>query len=119
MGILSGDLRQIQGGADHVFNTLIGEIRRVGRTRMLSHEHSDARAARAGFGERLYFAHPNIDGKVVALGDGAFSGIRSALQREADYPLCKVLHAVARHAVPPTVMRSSLMVGIPTPTGTL
>src|SRR5439155_12778067 len=87
----------------------------------------------AGLLNILGLAHPDVGGEFLALGDSALGAGRPGRQRALHHFLGQFQQMVgiggsgmlARvppridQAVPPTVMRSIRMVGMPTPTGTL
>ena len=116
--VLGGDLRQIHGGVHHTAEALFGEVGGVGGSGARSEESADAGAAGAGFLEGLDGAEADFDFKFVALGDGDF-GVGDAAVLGIAEGLAGEGFEFLAHRVPPTVMRSILMVGMPTPTGTL
>src|SRR6185437_14849596 len=88
-------------------------------------EHAQPDSARAGFLQRLNFAEANGGGELVAFADGDFGVGGSGVHRSRDDigselpQVGRKCGCCAHRPVPPTVMRSSLTVGMPTPTGTL
>ena len=86
---------------------------------MLADQDPQTRAARAGLFQALDLAHAHVDGKFAAFGDGAFGVGGAALERLLHGRGRKFFQVILAQAVPPTVMRSTLIVGMPTPTGTL
>src|SRR5688572_22975567 len=86
---------------------------------MLSNEHSQTRSAGTGLRQTLDLAHAHVCGEPFAFRDAAFSSGSPALLCSSNDARSEILERRETQAVPPTVMRSSLMVGMPTPTGTL
>src|SRR5262249_35418413 len=106
------------------------QIGSIGRTGILTDQDPQPRPARPGLLKIFDLPHPHVGREFIALRDGAFRIGRArglgALHHVGGQlqKVPAVLHrpACARHAgyaVPPTVMRSILIVGIPTPTGML
>src|SRR5439155_24573929 len=79
----------------------------------------DAGRRRAGFGQALDLAQPDVDREFVAFRDRALRAGCAKITGDRYGALGGTLQAFAHCAVPPTVILSILTVGIPTPTGTL
>src|SRR5712692_9875570 len=86
---------------------------------MLSDQNPQPGAARARLFSALDLAHADISREFAAFCDGALGIPRAPLERLLHYIRGEFGEMVLAHAVPPTVMRSILIVGMPTPTGTL
>src|ERR1019366_7339719 len=97
----------------------LGQIAGVGSARAPPHHDAQTRAARSSFFQFLHLAHAHIGRKLLALGDGALGVARTRRPRPLDDVVRQFHQVIGAHAVPPTVILSILMVGIPTPTGTL
>src|SRR5437763_11175005 len=98
---------------------LFGKVGRVRRAGLLPDENAQSGRPRAGLFEILQFAHPHVGGELFALGAGALGVRRPGRVRTLDDVFREVQQVIFAQAVPPTVIRSILIVGIPTPTGTL
>jgi len=113
--VLGGDVGQLDGGFHQVVDAFARQIGSVRRAGPLANQNTQAGAARAGFLEILELAHAHVGGELVALGNGAF-GVAGAGRQRAFHDIAGQLgKMVLAHAVPPTVIRSILMVGMPTP----
>src|SRR5262249_6560962 len=71
------------------------------------------------FLQLLDFAHAHVGGKFRSLGDAALRIAGPGSQGATDDVRCHFAQMIRAQAVPPTVMRSILRVGMPSPTGTL
>src|SRR5438270_6941982 len=119
MRIFRGDLRDFEGLLHHAPQSLVREIAGIGRSRALSEQDPDARRRRAGFGQALDLAQPDVDREFVAFRDRALRAGCAKITGDGYGALGGTLQAFAHCAVPPTVILSILTVGTPTPTGTL
>src|SRR5512144_340666 len=97
-------------------NTLGREVRRVRRPGALADQNAESRRAAARLFQLLDLAHPHAGGEFVARRDRAFGIGGACVQRLADHIRGQFGGVSLVQAVPPTVMRSILMVGMPTPT---
>src|SRR6266550_7475006 len=114
MRILRGHLGELDGLPHHQADAIGTEIGGIGGACALADQNPQPNSARACFFQCLQLAHADIGGELVSLGDGALGAGRPCGER--------LFYNVSREvpqAVPPTVILSILMVGIPTPTGTL
>ena len=65
-GIFFGDLDQRHRAFDKLANSLRGQVAGAGRSRALAQKHAQTQPARAGFLQRLHFAHAHVDAELVA-----------------------------------------------------
>src|SRR5581483_10795698 len=103
----------------HLPDAVRRHIGRVGRPCPLADQDAQPHGARSRLFQALDIAHPDRRGELVPLGNRTL-GVLGARRQRLLYGVRRQLgQMILAHAVPPTVMRSILMVGIPTPTGTL
>ena len=92
----------------------------VSRAGLAADQDAQSGRARPGLLEILQLAHAHVGGELIPFGDGALGvGGTRPPARGCTTSCGQFQQVILGQAVPPTVIRSILMVGMPTPTGTL
>src|SRR5262249_4605524 len=118
MRIVRRDLGEGEGRRHQVADAVRRQVAGVGRSGSAPNENAQPGCARPRFLQLLDLAHAHASRELIAFGDGALRVGGTGVEGLPHDVAGKRVEMVPAHAVPPTVMRSTLMVGIPTPTGT-